>query len=224
MTGELAGLQNTLSYRFKNEALLVAALTHRSARGKNNERLEFLGDSILNFVIADILFERFTDLEEGDLSRLRASLVNKDALAEVGKTLGIGQSLYLGDGELKSGGFRRASIIADAFEAIIGAIYLDSDVAAVKAFLTKHFKTAIANLPEPEELKDPKTRLQEYMQSTGSQIPVYTVVGVVGADHMQEFSVECQLVGRDLSATGTGRSRRAAEQDAAGKILTKFEK
>ena len=222
MTGELSGLQKTLNYRFSNEALLNTALTHRSAHRKNNERLEFLGDSILNFAIADILFDRFPDLEEGDLSRLRATLVNKDALALVGATLELGKSLHLGEGELKSGGFRRASIIADAVEAIIGAIYLDSGMKAAQDFVAEHFSSVLANLPHPSELKDPKTRLQEYMQSRGNARPVYSVITIEGADHLQEFTVECEVADYGLSGKGTGRSRRAAEQDAAGTVLAKL--
>lgn len=211
----LTSLFRLLEYTFKNEVLLNEALTHRSAAAVNNERLEFLGDGILNFIIAARLFEQYPDLDEGDLSRLRASLVNKDSLADIAKILELGQYIKLGSGELKSGGRRRDSILADAVEAILGAVYIDSGFDNCRDLILRLYKEKLQNIPDVQALKDPKTRLQELLQSRRYPLPAYTVLEVTGKAHNQVFEVECRIEGLDCITTAQGKSRRKAEQAAA---------
>jgi ribonuclease-3 len=216
-----------LGLAFRDPALLRAALTHRSAGSANNERLEFLGDAVLGMVIAEAVYlaprtavqaGRVLD-DEGALSRLRASLVNERSLAAVAGEIGIGDALTLGPGELKSGGFRRESILADAYEALIGAVYLDAGVDAARGLVLRNFAARLANLPDPDALKDPKTRLQERLQGEGRGLPEYSVVAIEGADHDQTFRVRCALRQPAVAADGAGRSRREAEQSAAAALL-----
>lgn len=217
---ETGRLERRLGYRFRDRELLERALTHRSVAGKrNNERLEFLGDAVLGMVIADFLFRAETGLAEGDLSRLRASLVNGEALAEAGHALDLGDALRLGAGELKSGGFRRRSVLGDAFEAIIGAIYLDSGLDAAREFIHRVLADALQNLPDPSQLKDAKTRLQELLQERGLGLPQYETLDVSGPPHKQKFHVACRVPELTLESQALGSSRRSAEQAAAGKLL-----
>lgn len=213
----------TLGYRFRDEELLGAALTHRSAGGTHYERLEFLGDSILNFIIAAALYERLPEAAEGDLSRYRASLVKGGTLAEIGASLELGTYLRLGPGELKSGGFRRKSILADAFEALIGAMYLDSGFETTAARVCELYRSRLDNLPSPSELKDPKTRLQEWMQARGLPLPQYSVEAVAGESHNQTFTVVCEAEALKTKSSGKGSSRRRAEQAAADDLLKALE-
>ncbi|RZU44899.1 RNAse III [Fluviicoccus keumensis] len=209
-------LYRGLGYRFKQPELLELALTHRSVSGnRNNERLEFLGDSILGMLVAEYLFQHFPKEKEGRLTRLRASLVNQDMLARLARELHIGDFLRLGSGELKSGGFRRDSILADGFEAILGAIYLDSgDIAVCRDCLYRWYGEHLANVESTSPAKDPKSRLQEYLQAHHRELPVYTVLEVTGADHDQHFRVACEVEGGGR-VDGEGASRRYAEQAAA---------
>lgn len=215
-------MRERLAYEPRDQGLFRAALTHRSAAGANNERLEFLGDAVLNLVTARHLYNAFPDAAEGDLSRLRARVVSREPLAEVAAELDIGQALQLGSGELKSGGFRRQSILADALEAVFGAIYLDGGLAAAEPVILRLFGPRIAALPEPEALKDAKTRLQEYLQSRSLSLPRYTVVKVDGEDHAQTFEVSCEVSSLGARAQGRGSSRRRAEQQAAEGMLTQI--
>jgi ribonuclease-3 len=203
-------------------ALFRAALTHRSASGTNNERLEFLGDSVLNLVVARHLYAHFAQADEGDLSRLRARLVSAEPLGEVAGRLGIGAALQLGPGELKSGGFRRQSILADAFEALCGALFLDAGLEAAAEFILAALAAHIEALPPPAALKDPKTRLQEYLQSRGLALPHYAVERIEGEPHDQTFEVSCAVEDLSLCTRGRGSSRRRAEQEAAERILDKI--
>ncbi|MGC9457010.1 MAG: ribonuclease III [Halothiobacillaceae bacterium] len=215
-------LADRLGLEFSDEALLECALRHRSAGANNNERLEFLGDGVLNFVIAEQLFQRRPDAPEGELSRLRATLVREGTLAEIARQHDLGAFLTLGSGELKSGGFRRASILADALEALIGAVYLDRGFDAARTLVLSLFENRLAHLPEADELKDPKTRLQEYLQARQLDLPRYEVVDVQGAAHAQTFRVACSVRGRADVAEGTGSSRRKAEQSAAEHMLNRL--
>ena len=212
-------LRKQLKYAPHDLTLFRAALTHRSATGPNNERLEFLGDAVLNLAVARDLYRRFPAASEGDLSRLRARLVSAEPLAEVAGELGLGEVLQLGPGELKSGGFRRQSILADAFEALCGAVFLDAGLEAAEGLILRCLAARVAALPPPEALKDPKTRLQEHLQSRSLALPVYTVEGVEGEPHAQTFEVCCAVPSLSLSARGRGSSRRRAEQEAAERIL-----
>jgi ribonuclease-3 len=208
-----------LGYEPRQPALFRAALTHRSAAGANNERLEFLGDAVVNLLIAHALYAAFPDADEGDLSRLRARLVSREPLAEIALALGVGEALQLGAGELKSGGFRRQSILADALEALCGAIYLDGGLEALEPIVRRLFAARISALPEPAALKDAKTRLQEYLQSRSLSLPRYAVLSVEGEDHAQRFTVSCEVADLKRSARGSGSSRRRAEQEAAERLL-----
>ena len=219
MKTTLEWARDELGYEFRDAKLLDAALTHRSAGGGHNERLEFLGDAILNCVVAMIVFREFAMADEGDLSRIRASLVSGESLALIAGELQFGDRLHLGSGELKSGGFRRKSILADAFEAIIGAIYLDGEFTAAQRVVEKVFSPRLAQLPSATELKDPKTRLQEALQARGLSIPSYVVESVSGKAHLQLFKVSCSVDSLRLTGVGEGSSRRAAEQDAAKRVL-----
>ena len=216
----LLSLTQKLGVKFKHEALLTQALTHRSAAALNNERLEFLGDGILNFVIAGQLFEQYPDMSEGDMSRLRANLVNKDSLADIARELKLGDVIRLGSGEMKSGGHRRSSILADAVESIFGAVYSDLGFDICKSLILRLYQEKLQNIPDAQSLKDPKTRLQELLQSRRIPIPVYEVLKVSGKAHNQLFRVECRIDSLDCVTTAEGGSRRKAEQLAAEKAIT----
>ena len=200
-------------------ALFETALTHRSASGRNNERLEFLGDAVLGLISAEYLYERFADADEGDLSRLRASLVNGESLALLAAGLGLGDHLVLGPGELKTGGFRRESILADALEALCGALYLDGGLIAARAAVERLLGRALQELHLSAQLKDPKTRLQELLQGRGLALPRYSVDSIDGELHAQVFRVTCEVEPLALRASAVGSSRRRAEQVAASLIL-----
>ncbi len=211
----MSAIAASLDYTFKDDSLLTLALTHRSVGPKNNERLEFLGDGALNFIVAHLLYERFPKLPEGELSRLRALLVKEGSLCEIAKRLDLGPYLSLGDGEKKSAGWKRSSILADAVEAMIGAAYLDGGFPAaqilVKQFLGEHIQT----LDPTEVHKDAKSRLQELLQSKKKPLPAYRVVDMQGEAHAQHFIVACEVTGYDIQTQGEGTSRRTAEQQAA---------
>ncbi|MCO4785154.1 Ribonuclease 3 [Marinomonas gallaica] len=213
-----------IGYFFADLGLLELALTHRSFGGRNNERLEFLGDSILNYVIAEELFHRFPKAKEGELSRLRASLVKGDTLAELAREFQLGDFLKLGAGELKSGGFRRDSILADAVEGIIGAIYLDAGMDVCRQHILEWYKERLDATSLKVVTKDAKTRLQEYLQARKHSLPLYEVVKIVGEPHDQMFFVHCQIELFDTPVEGKGGSRRIAEQNAAAKALKELEK
>jgi ribonuclease-3 len=219
----LAELERKLGHTFSNPALASQALTHRSFGTPHNERLEFLGDALLNCAVATLLYDRFTSLPEGDLSRVRAALVNQASLSQVASNLGLGDRLRLGEGELKSGGFRRPSILADALEALLGAVYLDGGFEAVRNAVS----TLLAErLERPEGLpvgKDPKTALQEHLQARRLALPRYTVAKTEGEAHEQTFIVECRVEELGLVSQGKGPSRRAAEQAAAEALLPQLE-
>jgi len=212
-------LATRLGYEPRDLALFVIALTHRSAEGPNNERLEFLGDSVLNLLLSERLYREFPTASEGDLSRLRARLVSEEPLAEIAQAMQLGELLLLGSGELKTGGFRRQSILADAFEALCGALYLDGGLEVVRSRVGPMFEPRIASLPEPSTLKDAKTRLQEHLQANGHQLPVYTVKRTTGEPHAQLFLVSCVLPHAGVETQGEGPSRRRAEQVAAQAAL-----
>lgn len=212
-------LAKRLDYEFKKPALLVKALTHRSAAKKNNERLEFLGDSVLSLVISQHLFAKLSKATEGELSRIRSSLVKGDKLAQLAQRLELGDYLILGSGELKSGGFRRSSILADTLEAIFGAILLDSDFETCKHVILNLYKDELTSLPKAAAIKDYKTRLQELLQAKQLPLPEYDVTDVSGEPHAQTFIVECRVSVLDKPVKGKGSSRRRAEQKAAANIL-----
>ncbi|MCL4316286.1 MAG: ribonuclease III [Gammaproteobacteria bacterium] len=223
MTSPLSALCRELGYRFTETRLLEDALTHRSAGGANYERLEFLGDAVLNFVIAAELYQRYPQAMEGDLSRLRASLVRRETLAQIAHSLRLGAYLTLGYGEKKSGGHRRESTLEDALEAVIGAIYLDGGLEPCRKVLQALYQARLSEMPEAVTLKDPKTRLQEYLQSRKMPPPQYSVVQVSGEAHAQTFRIECSAPGLQPTQ-GVGSSRRKAEQDAAQKALELLER
>jgi ribonuclease-3 len=216
---DLPGLETRLGYKFSAIKLLQQALTHRSHSAPHNERLEFLGDSVLNCAIAHLLFERYTKLDEGDLSRLRSNLVKQQTLYEVAQRIELAQYLRLGEGELKSGGFRRPSILADTMEALFGAIFLDGGFERARLTIAKLYHPIMETV-DPQTLgKDAKTLLQEYLQGRKIALPTYNVVATHGAAHNQEFEVECLIPKLEIRVTGAGASRRAAEQAAAKKAL-----
>ena len=219
MNSPIDKLERKIGYQFNDADLIHLALTHRSAAGKHNERLEFLGDSILSFVIADDLYHRFPKVNEGDMSRMRATLVRGHTLAELGREFELGDYLKLGPGELNSGGFRRDSILADAVEAIIGAVYLDSDTEVVRRIILSWYQSRLESIQPGVSQKDPKTRLQEFLQGRRNPLPVYTVTNIKGEAHNQEFTVECEVAGVDKPVIGKGTSRRKAEQAAAETAL-----
>jgi ribonuclease III len=208
-------LQERLGHRFRDPRLLAQALTHRSYSAPHNERLEFLGDGVLNCIVAAELYTRFTGLREGELSRLRASLVREQRLHELASELALGDYLRLGEGELKSGGFRRPSILADALEALIGAVYLDGGFDAARSVVVRLYRPLLETLDASGAEKDPKTQLQEWLQSRKYTLPQYSVIATRGAAHDQRFEVECVVRELDLRTVGTGNSRRVAEQEAA---------
>lgn len=211
-----------IDYRFEDTALLQAALTHRSRSNSNNERLEFLGDAILNFVVASRLYELKPESDEGDLSRLRSRVVRGETLAELASSLKLGDHLLLGEGELKSGGYLRHSILADALEAVFGAIYLDGGFAACETVIKTICEPVISGLPDAEELKDPKTRLQEQMQATARSLPEYMLVREEGAEHAKTFTIRVRLTENQMEAEASGSSLRKAEQAAAAKMLLRL--
>lgn len=214
-------LEKHFGYRFKNTDLLEQALTHRSASKRHYERLEFLGDSVLGFVISDTLYKRFPDANEGELTRLRSQIVKGETLAQLSKALGLGEYIAFGPGELKSGSRRRASILADILESIIGAIFIDSDLATTERIILQLFAEPLA-ASHPEKIqKDPKTRLQEYLQARGIDLPDYTVEEMTGPAHKQHFKVQCKVASLNLEEQGEGGSRKHAEQAAAEKIYQK---
>lgn len=217
MIPPLSRLSASLGHAFRQPGLLEEALTHRSASARNNERLEFLGDALLNMVIAEYLFQAYPKASEGELSRLRASLVKGETLAELARGLKLGDWLRLGAGELKSGGFRRESILSDTLEAVFGAAYLDDGLETCRRLILRLYQDYLARLGSASELKDPKTRLQEHLQSRQQALPIYNVLEVCGEPHAQSFVVEC--VAADARAVATGVSRRKAEQEAARQVL-----
>ena len=212
-------LEAFLQYEFRNVDLLTRALTHRSASGLSNERLEYLGDAVLDFVISEAVYQRRPEAAEGDLSRLRAHLVRDASLAAIARESGLGDHLVLGGGEKKSGGHRRDSILADALEALFAAVYLDGGFDATRDVILRVFASRLDALPDAEELRDPKTRLQEWLQARGQGLPDYTLESVSGKAHEQQFEVRCTAGRRESSTSGRGSSRRAAEQEAARRML-----
>lgn len=224
MTGPAndALLEARLGHQFAAPALLAQALTHRSHTGRDNERLEFLGDAVLGLVIGEELYRRLPLAEEGELTRLRASLVDAESLAAIAAGLEIGDHLRLGAGELKSGGYRRPSILADALEAIIGAVYLEGGLETARALVLRLYSARLASLPT-KPVKDPKTRLQEWLQSRGYELPTYTLEAVWGEPHAQTFRAGCTVAAMLLAATGEGASRRRAEQEAAVALIALLE-
>ncbi|RDK01253.1 ribonuclease III [Paraburkholderia lacunae] len=215
----LSPLESRLRYEFRNAELLRQALTHRSHSATHNERLEFLGDSVLNCAVAALLFQRFGKLDEGDLSRVRANLVKQQSLYEIAQALNISEGLRLGEGELRSGGFRRPSILADTLEAVLGAVFLDGGFEAAQTVIKRLYVPILDHI-DPRTLgKDAKTLLQEYLQGHKIALPTYTVVATHGAAHNQQFEVECTVPKLDVKVSGSGASRRAAEQAAAKKAL-----
>jgi len=220
MTTHQKALLKQLQYEFKSVELFQQALTHRSAEAKNNERLEYLGDAILSFIIAEALFERFPQVREGKLSRLRSSLVKGVTLAEIGRELQLGEVLILGPGELKSGGFRRESILADTVEAILGAVYLDSDISQVKALILRLYDERLEAIDADEVIKDPKTRLQELLQSRQQALPLYSVKEIKQAPNKPpQFEASCQIALLDKLVIAQGASHRKAEQKSAERAL-----
>jgi ribonuclease-3 len=215
-------LARKLGLKFKQPMLVKRALTHRSAHADNNERLEFLGDSVLGFVIAERLYQKFTEADEGVLSRLRATLVNQTALANIARKLNLGDYLILGSGELKSGGYRRDSILSDAMEALIGALLVDQGMDACRVWILGLFADQIDGLSMRDWKKDPKTRLQESMQARGLDLPAYTLKSLVGQPHDQSFVVECRVSLTEETCEGRGSSRKRAEQESAEKMLAKL--
>jgi ribonuclease-3 len=208
-----------IDHAFTDAGLLRQALTHRSNGVPHNERLEFIGDAILNCVVALTLYERYPDLPEGDLSRVRAHLVNKDMLAQVARRVGLGPMIRLGEGELRSGGATRASILADAMEAVFGAVFLDAGFAEARRTIDSAYADLLRDADPATLGKDPKTRLQEWLQAQRMPVPEYAIVATTGEAHAQQFAVECRIPGLAIVATGEGSSRRAAEQDAAATAL-----
>ena len=216
---ELQALQKRLQHEFANPRLLTQALTHRSFSSDHNERIEFLGDSVLNLAVAGLLFEELSDLPEGDLSRVRANLVKQDTLHQAAVVLGLPHLLRLGEGEAKSGGAKRPSILADALEAVIGAVYLDAGFVKADQLVRRLFKSIEIN-PHMQAIgKDPKTELQEWLQGRKMKLPIYRVVGTLGAAHQQTFDVECEIAEFGRAERGIGASRRAGEQAAAAAML-----
>jgi len=219
----LEKLCKKIDYQFVNIDFLELALTHRSASSQHNERIEFLGDGVLNFVVAEALYHKFPKATEGELSRYRATLVKKDTLAEIAKSLDLGDYIRLGSGELKSGGYRRASILADGLEAIIAAVLLDTGYESVKKLILNLFQDKI-DIVDEQNLKDPKSRLQEYLQSRRQDLPNYTVLSVNGDPHNQTFTIKCEIPELQIVVEGSGSSRRKAEQIAAEAAIDLIEK
>lgn len=217
-----AALQRSLGYQFNDGSLLERALTHRSAGGAHYERLEFLGDALLNFVIGEAAYAVWPKADEGDLSRWRSSLVCEDTLANLGKRLNLGDQLRMGSGELKSGGYRRESILADALEALFGAVYLDGGFEPARAVILRQFEPLLSQPPEPDSLKDSKTRLQEALQAASRPLPEYAVLSEQGPPHRRVFQVRCRLPDTGKETQSGGTSRKQAEQDAARLMIEKL--
>ena len=219
MTDALAELQRRLQHTFSNPALLRQALTHRSFSSDHNERLEFLGDSVLSLAVSDLLYQRLSELPEGDLSRVRANLVRQETLHQLCVDLGLPEMIRLGEGEMRSGGQKRPSILADALEAVIGAVYLDGGFTVAQGLVQRLFNALEINPGMDAISKDPKTELQEWLQGRKMKVPLYRVVGTQGAAHKQIFDVECEVIELNLNERGIGGSRRAGEQAAAAAML-----
>jgi len=217
--GQLLSLQARLQHQFSDRQLLARALTHRSFSADHNERLEFLGDSVLNLAVAALLFERLEALPEGDLSRVRANLVRQETLHQLAIGLGLPELVRLGEGEMRSGGSRRPSILADALEALLGAVYLDAGYAVAEALVRRLFEKVEINPTMAATAKDPKTELQEWLQGRKMKLPVYRVAATLGAAHKQTFDVECEIAELGAVERGIGASRRAGEQAAAAAML-----
>ncbi len=218
-TPVLVALQRRLQFDFSNQDLLVQALTHRSFSSTHNERLEFLGDSVLSLAVSDLLFHRLSNLPEGDLSRVRANLVKQDTLHQLAVGLGLADVIRLGEGELRSGGHKRPSILADVLESVIGAVYLDGGFLAAQGLVQRLLEGVDINQNMEANGKDAKTELQEWLQARKMKLPLYRVVGTLGAAHKQTFDVECEIVELNLTERGIGGSRRAGEQAAAAAML-----
>lgn len=218
-----AWLKKSLSYEFRDQQLLGQALTHRSAAARNNERLEFLGDAVLQMVMSELLFRLHPEADEGTLTRLRSSLVNDKMLAELAQSLDVGEHLLLGSGEKKAGVHRRASILADAMEAIFAAVFLDAGIGAASSVIEKSYGERLLRLPQEHELRDPKTRLQEFLQARRFPLPRYEVTDVSGKAHKQNFSVSCSIESPPEQCSGQGSSRREAEQAAAAAMLERLD-
>jgi ribonuclease-3 len=212
-----ASLSRIIHYTFQDASLMMMALTHRSFNAQHNERLEFLGDSILSFLVAQELYQRFPKIDEGDLSRLRAQLVKESSLSSIATSMGLGDFIQLGEGELKSAGWRRPSILADTLEAMIGAIYLDAGIEPAHEFVLRFFEKQLNEIDPKLIQKDAKTLLQELLQSQKSDLPIYTVVSIEGEAHSQSFTIECIIKKSNIKTQGIGQSRRIAEQEAASK-------
>ncbi len=219
MADGLTALQERLQHRFSDPVLLARAVTHRSFAADHNERLEFLGDSVLNLSVADLLYQRLSALPEGDLSRIRANLVKQDTLHQLAVGLGLSEVVRLGEGEVRSGGSRRPSILADALEALIGAVYLDAGYGAAQGLVQRLFEAVEINPQMQASAKDAKTELQEWLQARKLKLPLYRVVGTLGAAHRQTFDIECEVSELNLNERGIGNSRRAGEQAAAAAML-----
>ena len=219
MSELLSNLEKIIAYKFKDEALLETALTHRSMGRGNNERLEYLGDAALGFIIADSIFQKFPQATEGELTRLRATLVKGETLAKLGRDLGLGDYIKLGPGEMKSGGWRRDSILANTLEAIIGAIFLDAGMEVCRKCVISLYQQLLSEVSPDTLNKDPKTTLQELLQSRRLELPVYSVLLESGEAHDRLFNVECTIIEPDISVQAEGRSKRLAEQSAAEKAL-----
>jgi ribonuclease-3 len=217
--GDLSALQDRLQHRFSDPRLLARALIHRSFSADHNERLEFLGDSVLNLAVAALLYGRLSNLPEGDLSRVRANLVKQETLHQVALTLGLPQVIRLGEGESRSGGSKRPSILADALEAVIGAVHLDAGYGAAEALVHRLFESVEITPQMPAAAKDPKTELQEWLQGRKMKLPIYRVAATLGAAHKQTFDVECEVPELGAVERGIGASRRAGEQAAAAAML-----
>ncbi len=219
MADGLTALQERLQHHFSDPALLARAVTHRSFAADHNERLEFLGDSVLNLSVADLLYQRLSALPEGDLSRIRANLVKQDTLHQLAVGLGLSEVVRLGEGEVRSGGSRRPSILADALEALIGAVYLDAGYGAAQGLVQRLFEAVEINPQMQASAKDAKTELQEWLQARKLKLPLYRVVGTLGAAHRQTFDIECEVAELNLNERGIGNSRRAGEQAAAAAMM-----
>ncbi len=219
MADGLSALQQRLQHQFADPGLLGRAVTHRSFSADHNERLEFLGDSVLNLAVADLLYQRLRELPEGDLSRIRANLVKQETLHQLAVGLGLPDIVRLGEGEVRSGGSRRPSILADALEALIGAVYLDAGYSAAQALVHRLFQAVEINPQMEASAKDAKTELQEWLQARKLRLPLYRVVGTLGAAHRQTFDVECEVLDLHVTERGIGNSRRAGEQAAAAAVL-----
>ncbi len=219
MSDAIDGLQRKLQHQFSKSALLTQALTHRSFSADHNERLEFLGDSVLNLAVSGMLFRALSTLQEGELSRVRANLVKQDTLHKIAHELHLGSLIRLGEGELRSGGCKRPSILADALEAVIGAVYLDAGFDKAAALVHRLFDSVAINPEMPAAAKDAKTELQEWLQARKMSVPAYNVMSITGAAHRQTFEVQCAIEKLEREARGFGSSRRAAEQEAAAAML-----